>query len=469
MPKKNLSLVMDKTQNTKTVIDTMVENAKVALDSFMSMTQEQVDSIVQAMTLAGIEHHMRLAKLAVDETKRGVYEDKIIKNLFATEYIYNNIKNLKTVGVIQENDLEDYIQIAEPVGIIAGVTPVTNPTSTTMFKALISIKTRNPVIFAFHPSAQVCSSEAARIMRDAAVQAGAPEHCIQWIEQPALEATQYLMNHPGVSLVLATGGSGMVKAAYSTGKPALGVGPGNVPCYIEKTANIKRAVTDLILSKTFDNGMICASEQAVIIDQDIAQQVIEYMKENKCYFLNEEETERIQAVAIDSKKGMVNAAVVGKPASEIAKMAGIIIPKDTKILVAKLEGVGPEYPLSGEKLSPILAMYIVRDYTEGIQTAEQIVEFGGLGHSAVIHSENPEVIDLFARRIKAGRLIVNSPSSQGAIGDIYNTNMPSLTLGCGSYGHNSTTANVSAVNLINIKRMAKGVNMQWFKVLKDLL
>ncbi|MGI6189090.1 MAG: bifunctional acetaldehyde-CoA/alcohol dehydrogenase [Caldicoprobacteraceae bacterium] len=469
MPKKNLSLVMDKTQNTKTVIDTMVENAKVALDSFMSMTQEQVDSIVQAMTLAGIEHHMRLAKLAVDETKRGVYEDKIIKNLFATEYIYNNIKNLKTVGVIQENDLEDYIQIAEPVGIIAGVTPVTNPTSTTMFKALISIKTRNPVIFAFHPSAQVCSSEAARIMRDAAVQAGAPEHCIQWIEQPALEATQYLMNHPGVSLVLATGGSGMVKAAYSTGKPALGVGPGNVPCYIEKTANIKRAVTDLILSKTFDNGMICASEQAVIIDQDIAQQVIEYMKENKCYFLNEEETERIQAVAIDSKKGMVNAAVVGKPASEIAKMAGIIIPKDTKILVAKLEGVGPEYPLSGEKLSPILAMYIVRDYTEGIQTAEQIVEFGGLGHSAVIHSENPEVIDLFARRIKAGRLIVNSPSSQGAIGDIYNTNMPSLTLGCGSYGHNSTTANVSAVNLINIKRMAKRrVNMQWFKVPKRI-
>ncbi|NLW01520.1 MAG: bifunctional acetaldehyde-CoA/alcohol dehydrogenase [Clostridiales bacterium] len=460
---------MDKTQNTKTVIDTMVENAKVALDSFMSMTQEQVDSIVQAMTLAGIEHHMRLAKLAVDETKRGVYEDKIIKNLFATEYIYNNIKNLKTVGVIQENDLEDYIQIAEPVGIIAGVTPVTNPTSTTMFKALISIKTRNPVIFAFHPSAQVCSSEAARIMRDAAVQAGAPEHCIQWIEQPALEATQYLMNHPGVSLVLATGGSGMVKAAYSTGKPALGVGPGNVPCYIEKTANIKRAVTDLILSKTFDNGMICASEQAVIIDQDIAQQVIEYMKENKCYFLNEEETERIQAVAIDSKKGMVNAAVVGKPASEIAKMAGIIIPKDTKILVAKLEGVGPEYPLSGEKLSPILAMYIVRDYTEGIQTAEQIVEFGGLGHSAVIHSENPEVIDLFARRIKAGRLIVNSPSSQGAIGDIYNTNMPSLTLGCGSYGHNSTTANVSAVNLINIKRMAKRrVNMQWFKVPKRI-
>lgn len=469
MPKKNLSLVMDKTQNTKTVIDTMVENAKVALDSFMSMTQEQVDSIVQAMTLAGIEHHMRLAKLAVDETKRGVYEDKIIKNLFATEYIYNNIKNLKTVGVIQENDLEDYIQIAEPVGIIAGVTPVTNPTSTTMFKALISIKTRNPVIFAFHPSAQVCSSEAARIMRDAAVQAGAPEHCIQWIEQPALEATQYLMNHPGVSLVLATGGSGMVKAAYSTGKPALGVGPGNVPCYIEKTANIKRAVTDLILSKTFDNGMICASEQAVIIDQDIAQQVIEYMKENKCYFLNEEETERIQAVAIDSKKGMVNAAVVGKPASEIAKMAGIIIPKDTKILVAKLEGVGPEYPLSGEKLSPILAMYIVKDYTEGIQTAEQIVEFGGLGHSAVIHSENPEVIDLFARRIKAGRLIVNSPSSQGAIGDIYNTNMPSLTLGCGSYGHNSTTANVSAVNLINIKRMAKRrVNMQWFKVPKRI-
>jgi len=447
----------------------MVQNAKSALDAFMAMTQEQVDKIVHAMTLAGIEHHMRLAKLAVEETKRGVYEDKIIKNLFATEYIYNSIKYQKTVGVIQANELEDYVQIAEPVGIIAGVTPVTNPTSTTMFKALISLKTRNPIIFAFHPSAQMCSSEAARIMRDAAIEAGAPEYCIQWIEEPALEATQYLMNHPGVSLVLATGGAGMVKAAYSSGKPALGVGPGNVPCYIEKTANIKRAVTDLILSKTFDNGMICASEQALILDQDIARQVIDYMKENKCYFLNEDETEKVEAIAIDSKKGTMNPAVVGKPASEIAKMAGIIIPKDTKILVAQLEGVGPEYPLSREKLSPILALYIVKDHTEGIETAEKIIEFGGLGHSAVIHSENDEVIKEFSMRIKAGRLIVNSPSSQGAIGDIYNTNMPSLTLGCGSYGHNSTTANVSAVNLINIKRVAKRrVNMQWFKVPKRI-
>ncbi|NLO83038.1 MAG: bifunctional acetaldehyde-CoA/alcohol dehydrogenase [Clostridiales bacterium] len=469
MAQKKLALVMEQTQDTKTIIDAMVDNAKHALDAFMAMTQEQVDNIVQAMTLAGIEHHMQLAKLAVEETQRGVYEDKIIKNLFATEYIYNSINHQKTVGVIQENDLEDYVLIAEPVGIIAGVTPVTNPTSTTMFKALISIKTRNPIIFAFHPSAQVCSSEAARIMRDAAVKAGAPEHCIQWIEQPALEATQYLMNHPGVSLVLATGGAGMVKAAYSTGKPALGVGPGNVPCYIEKTADIKRAVTDLILSKTFDNGMICASEQAVILDEAIARQAMDYMKENKCYFLNAEETKKIEAVAIDSKKGTMSSAVVGKPACDIAKMAGIIVPRDTKILVARLDGVGPKYPLSREKLSPILALYIVKDHTEGIRIAEQIVEFGGLGHSAVIHSENPEVIKQFSTKIKAGRLIVNSPSSQGAIGDIYNTNMPSLTLGCGSYGHNSTTANVSAVNLINIKRVAnRRLNMQWFKVPKRI-
>jgi len=465
MAKENLSLVVNNTEDVKAEIDAMVENANRALEEFMEMTQEQVDSIVKAMTLEGIDHHMRLAKLAVEETKRGVYEDKIIKNLFATEYIYNSIRHQKTVGVIRENDLEGYVEIAEPVGVIAGITPVTNPTSTTMFKSLISMKTRNPIIFAFHPSAQRCSSEAARVMRDAAIKAGAPKHCIQWIERPSLEATQYLMTHPGVSLILATGGAGMVKAAYSSGKPALGVGPGNVPCYIEKTADIKRAITDLILSKTFDNGMICASEQAVILDEDIAQQAIDYMKENGCYFLTPEEIKKLEAVAIDNKKGMMNPAVVGQSAYTIAQMADIEVPQDTKILVAHLEGVGPEYPLSREKLSPILALYIVKDYEEGVKVAQQIVEFGGLGHSAVIHSEDPKAIELFSKKIKVGRLIINSPSSHGAIGDIYNANMPSLTLGCGSYGGNSTTANVSAVNLINIKRVAKRrVNMQWFKV-----
>jgi len=464
---------VDKTKNIKEKnmeeikanIDSLVEKAQEALAEFMTMSQEQVDRIVKAMTLAGLEKHMELAKMAVEETKRGVYEDKVIKNLFATEYVYHSIKYEKTVGVIEENELEDYVEVAEPVGVIAGVTPVTNPTSTTMFKALISMKTRNPIIFAFHPSAQKCSSEAARVMLEAAIAEGAPKHCIQWIEQPALEATQTLMAHPDVSLILATGGAGMVKSAYSCGKPALGVGPGNVPCYIERTADIKRAVTDLILSKSFDNGMICASEQAVILDREIADEAIEYMKENGCYFLYGEELKKVEATVINIEKGAVNPAVVGQAAYKIAKMAGVDVPEDTKILVAPLEGVGPEYPLSREKLSPVLALYVVDSHEEGMRRAEEMVAFGGMGHSAVIHSEDEKIIQEFSERIKAGRLIINSPSTHGAIGDIYNTNMPSLTLGCGSFGRNSTTSNVSAVNLINKKRVARRrVNMQWFKI-----
>jgi len=455
----------DRTIDIKREIDKLVDKAQTALEKFMEFDQEKIDNIVKEMAMAGLDEHMRLAKMAVEETGRGVYEDKCIKNIFATEYIYHNIKYDKTVGVIRENDYEDYVEVAEPVGVIAAVTPVTNPTSTTMFKSLIAIKTRNPIIFAFHPSAQKCSAEAARVVRDAAVKAGAPEDCIQWIEQPSIEATQMLMNHPKVALILATGGAGMVQAAYSTGKPALGVGPGNVPCYIEKTADVKRAATDLILSKTFDNGMICASEQAVIVDKAISKEFEKFMKENKCYFLNSEETRKLEKTAIDEVKCAMNPAVVGQPAYKIAKMAGFEVPEDTKILIAKLNGVGPEYPLSKEKLSPILAYYIVDGWEQGIRIAEEMVEFGGLGHSAVIHSENEKVIDEFARRIKAGRLIINSPSTHGAIGDIYNTNMPSLTLGCGTFGRNSTTDNVSAVNLINKKRVAKRrVNMQWFKI-----
>jgi acetaldehyde dehydrogenase/alcohol dehydrogenase len=451
--------------DVKGTIDALVEKASQALAQFMTMEQEQVDRIVKAMAMAGLDQHMRLAKMAIEETKRGVYEDKIVKNLFATEYIYHSIKYEKTVGIIDENELEGYVEVAEPVGVIAGVTPVTNPTSTTMFKALISVKTRNPIIFAFHPSAQKSSSEAARVMLEAAVAEGAPKDCIQWIETPSLEATQTLMGHPGVNLILATGGSGMVKSAYSTGKPALGVGPGNVPCYIEKTAEIKRAVTDLILSKSFDNGMICASEQAVILDREIADEAIEFMKQNTCYFLYDEELRKVEDVVINKEKGAVNPVIVGQSAYDIARMAGVEVPKDTKLLVAPIDGVGPNYPLSREKLSPVLALYIVDGYEEGIKRAEEMVAFGGMGHSAVIHSEDEKVIDLFSERIKAGRLIVNSPSTHGAIGDIYNTNMPSLTLGCGSFGNNSTTSNVSAVNLINKKRVARRrVNMQWFRI-----
>ncbi len=456
---------VDKKIDINKEINRLVDKASKALDKFMDLDQSQVDNIVKEMSMAGLDEHMRLAKMAVEETGRGIFEDKAIKNMFATEYVYHSIKYDKTVGIINENEIEDYVEVAEPVGVIAAITPVTNPTSTTMFKAIISMKTRNPIIFAFHPSAQRCSTEAARILRDAAIKAGAPDDCIQWIENPSIEATQALMHHPGVAMILATGGASMVKAAYSSGKPALGVGPGNVPCYIEKSVDVKRAATDLILSKTFDNGMICASEQAVIVDKDISKEFEDFMKDNKCYFLNEEEIKKLEKNAIDEAKCAMSPAVVGQSAYNIAKMAGFNVPEDTKILIAKLKGVGPEYPLSREKLSPILAYYISDGWEHGIKIAEEMVEFGGLGHSAVIHSKNQRVIDEFSRRIKAGRIIINSPSTHGAIGDIYNTNMPSLTLGCGSFGRNSTTANVSAVNLINKKRVARRrVNMQWFKI-----
>ena len=451
--------------NVNEMIDGYVAKAQKALNEFMALNQEQIDAIVKAMTLAGLDKHMELAKMAVEETGRGVYEDKITKNMFATEYVYHSIKNEKTVGVIAENDLEDYEIIAEPVGVVCGVTPVTNPTSTTMFKALISVKSRNPIIFGFHPGAQKCSAAAAKIVLDAAVAAGAPENCIQWIEYPSIEATNALMNHPGVATVLATGGSGMVKAAYSTGKPALGVGPGNVPCYIHKSADLEQAVNDLILSKTFDNGMICASEQAAIVDKAIAPKFEKLMKKYGCYFAKPDEIKMLSDYCIDSEKGAVNPVIVGKPATWIAEQAGVKVPEGTKILLAKLDGVGPEYPLSREKLSPVLAYFIVDSTEEGIDRAEEMVMFHGMGHSAVIHANDEDVIQKYAATMKASRLIVNSPSSHGAIGDIYNTNMPSLTLGCGSYGGNSVSGNVTTVNLINQKRVAKRrVNMQWFKV-----
>jgi DNA replication protein DnaC len=304
------------------MIDQLVANAQEALAEYMKMDQEQTDRIVHAMTLAGLDNHMYLAKLAVEETGRGVFEDKVIKNMFATEYIYHSIKDEKTVGIIEENEMEGYVEVAEPVGVVAGVTPVTNPTSTTMFKSIICAKTRNPIIFAFHPSAQQCSKEAARLLRDAAIKSGAPKYCIQWIETPSLEATNALMKHNGVSLILATGGAGMVKAAYSAGKPALGVGPGNVPCYINKNVDINRACTDLIISKTFDNGMICASEQAVIVDEEIAEEFERTMKKYGCYFLKEEEIEPLTKYVINLDKMAVNGAIVGKSAYEIATGAG---------------------------------------------------------------------------------------------------------------------------------------------------
>ena len=455
-------------QKVQKMIDDLIKKAKKASEEYLKLDQQTVDNIIKAMSMAGLEHHMELAKMAVDETGRGIYEDKITKNMFATEYIYHSIKYEKTVGVISENDEEGYVEIAEPVGIIAGVTPVTNPTSTTMFKSMIAAKTRNVIIFGFHPSAQKCSSAAAKIVRDAAISAGAPENCILWIEEPSILATRLLMNHPDVNLILATGGTGMVKSAYSCGKPALGVGPGNVPCYIDKTAKLETSVNDVVLSKAFDNGMICASEQAVLVDKEISKKFEELMKNAGCYFVNKQEKEKLQNSMFeytDENGYKLKSHIPGQSPYKIANNAGFEVPEDTKVLVVPEKGVGDKYPFSKEKLSPVLTYYIVEDEDEGINKAEELLEFGGLGHSAVIHSENEETILKFSNTMKAGRIIVNSPSTHGAIGDIYNTNMPSLTLGCGSFGGNSTTANVSSVNLINIKRVAKRrVNMQWFKV-----
>ncbi|MGL5641573.1 MAG: bifunctional acetaldehyde-CoA/alcohol dehydrogenase [Paraclostridium sp.] len=464
--KKVVNMDVKKELTAADKVNILVEKANKAKAEMLKLDQEAVDNIVKEMAKKGLDKHIELAQMAVDETQRGIFEDKVTKNIFATEYVYNSIKYNKTVGVIEENEEENYKLIAEPIGVIAGVTPVTNPTSTTMFKSIIAMKSRNPIIFSFHPSAQKSSSEAAKIVRDAAISAGAPKDCIQWIEEPSIEASNALMKNDGVSLILATGGPGMVKAAYSSGKPALGVGAGNVPCYIEKTADIKQAVNDLILSKTFDNGMICASEQAVIIDEEIYDEVVGLMKAYDCYFVNKEEKKLLEGLVINKDTCTINANIVGQSAYKIAEMSGIKnAPKNAKILVAELEGVGYDYPLSKEKLSPILACYKVKGYKEGIQKCVEMTEFGGLGHSAVIHSNNDDIILDFGKKVRTGRLLVNAPSTHGAIGDIYNVNMPSLTLGCGSMGNNSTTDNVSAVNLINVKKVTmRRNNMQWFRI-----
>ena len=453
------------TVDVSSMIDELATKANVALKAMEDFTQEQVDHIVHQMAMAALDQHMPLAKMAVEETGRGIYEDKAIKNMYASEYIWNNIKHDKTVGVINKDEQTGLMEIAEPVGVVCGVTPTTNPTSTTIFKSLIALKTRNPIVFAFHPSAQKCSAEAARIVRDAAIAAGAPENCIQWIEQPSIDATSALMNHPGIAIVLATGGAGMVKSAYSTGKPALGVGPGNVPAYIEKTAKVKRAVNDLIVSKSFDNGMICASEQAVIVDKEIYASVKAEFEAHNVYFVKPNELQKLEDAVMNEGKYAVNPAIVGNSAEKIAELAGISVPKGTKILVAELEGAGPEYPLSREKLSPVLAMMKSNNAEHAFELCEAMLNLGGLGHTAVIHTEDEELQVAFGLRMKACRILVNTPSAEGGIGNIYNEMIPSLTLGCGSYGKNSVSKNVSSINLINIKTVAKrSNNMQWFKL-----
>ncbi|MFD8144265.1 bifunctional acetaldehyde-CoA/alcohol dehydrogenase [Streptomyces sp. NPDC059708] len=453
-------------------VDGLVREALEALARFETFDQEQVDHIVNKASLAALAAHGELARLAVEETGRGLFEDKAVKNLFACEHVVNSMRGLKTAGVVRRDELNGITEIAEPVGVVCAMTPVTNPTSTTVFKALIALKTRNPIVFAFHPSAQHCSAEAARIVRDAAVAAGAPEGCVQWIEEPSMEATAALMNHPGVSTILATGGNAMVRAAYSCGKPALGVGAGNVPAYVHKSAKLGRAVHDIVLSKAFDNGMICASEQAVILDAEIYEEGVAEFERLGAHVLSDAEKTKLEEYVFGATAhgtgcagAKLNAEVVGKPARWIAERAGFEVPEDTSVLLAECGEVGEAEPLTREKLSPILAALKAEDTGHGLELAARMVEFHGLGHSAAVHAEDEALVEEFGRRVKAVRVIANAPSTFGGIGDVYNAFLPSLTLGCGSYGHNSVSDNVSAVNLVNIKRIGRrNTNMQWFKV-----
>lgn len=447
------------------MIDSLAEKGQEALKELSKKSQHEINDIVHQMSMAAVDQHMHLAKLAYDETGRGIYEDKAIKNLYASEYIWNSIKDNKTVGIIGEDKQKGLTYVAEPIGVICGVTPTTNPTSTTIFKAMIAIKTGNPIIFAFHPSAQQSSKYAAKVILEAATKAGAPKDCIQWIEVPSIEATKQLMNHKDIALVLATGGSGMVKSAYSTGKPALGVGPGNVPTYIEKTAHIKRAVNDIIGSKTFDNGMICASEQVMVVDKEVYTDVVKEFKLHQTYFVNKNELQQLEDAIMNEDKTAVKPDIVGKSAVDIAKLSGISVPEKTKLLVAEIDGIGKGYPLSREKLSPVLAMVTAKSTGHALQICEDILKFGGLGHTAVIHTEDSQLQQKFGLKMKACRVLVNTPSAVGGIGNMYNELIPSLTLGCGSYGRNSISHNVSAVDLLNIKTIAKRRNnMQWFKL-----
>ena len=453
-------------------VDELVANGIRALEEFEGFTQEQIDFIVAKCSVAGLDHHGSLAKAAIEETKRGVFEDKATKNLFACEYVVNNMRHLKTVGVISDDPVTGITEIAEPIGVICGITPVTNPTSTVIFKSLICLKTRNPIIFAFHPNAQQCSKQAAIVMKETAEAAGAPKNCIQWIEHPSMESTSALMNHPDVATILATGGNAMVKAAYSCGKPAMGVGAGNVPAYMNKSCHVEQAVNDIVLSKSFDNGMVCASEQAAIVDADIFDETVNLFKHFKAYVVSTEEKKKLSRYMFgyafgdkDAELGKLNPVVVGQTAQFIAEKAGFNVPKETSILLVECDIVGAKEPMSREKLSPVLALFKVKNEKEGFERSEEMVAFYGLGHSAVIHCKEQAMADKFGEKVKAMRIIWNSPATFGGIGNVYNSFLPSMTLGCGSYGHNSIGGNISAVNLLNIKKVGKRRNtVQWFKV-----
>ncbi len=452
-------------------LNALVARVKHAQQQYADFTQEQVDKIFRAAALAAADARIPLAKMAVAESGMGIIEDKVIKNHFASEYIYNAYKDEKTCGILETDDTFGTITIAEPIGLICGIVPTTNPTSTAIFKALISLKTRNGIIFSPHPRAKNATNKAADIVLQAAIAAGAPKDLIGWIDEPSVELSNQLMHHPDINLILATGGPGMVKAAYSSGKPAIGVGAGNTPVVIDNTADIKRAVASILMSKTFDNGVICASEQSVIVDDSVYDTVRERFSSHGGYLLQGSELEAVQNIIL--KNGGLNAAIVGQPATKIAEMAGINVPADTKILIGEVSVIDESEPFAHEKLSPTLAMYRARDFNDALLKAEKLVEMGGIGHTSCLYTDQdnqPERVKLFGEKMKTARILINTPASQGGIGDLYNFKLaPSLTLGCGSWGGNSISENVGPKHLINKKTVAKRAeNMLWHKLPKSI-
>ncbi len=452
-------------------LNPLVERVKRAQREFASFNQEQVDAIFRAAALAAADARIPLAKMAVAESGMGIVEDKVIKNHFASEYIYNAYKDEKTCGVLASDDTFGTITIAEPIGLICGIVPTTNPTSTAIFKALISLKTRNGIIFSPHPRAKDATNKAADIVLQAAVAAGAPRDIIGWIDAPSVELSNQLMHHPDINLILATGGPGMVKAAYSSGKPAIGVGAGNTPVVIDETADIKRAVASILMSKTFDNGVICASEQSVIIVDAVYDAVRERFASHGGYLLQGHELSAVQSILL--KNGALNAAIVGQPACNIAALADISVPQSTKILIGEVSAVDESEPFAHEKLSPTLAMYRAKDFTDAVEKAEKLVAMGGIGHTSCLYTDQDNEsgrIHYFGDKMKTARILINTPASQGGIGDLYNFKLaPSLTLGCGSWGGNSISENVGPKHLINKKTVAKRAeNMLWHKLPKSI-
>jgi acetaldehyde dehydrogenase/alcohol dehydrogenase len=446
-------------------LERMVAQARTAAAVFSQFTQEDVDRIVKPMVLAGLEQAQRLASLAVEETKLGVMEDKVIKNMVATEFAYNYVKDKRTVGIIREFPERNLIEVAEPIGVIFSILPITNPTSTALFKCIMAIKTRNAVIFSPHPRAWACCSEAVKVMYDAAVAHGAPEGIFSCLESHTLEDNAYLMRHKDVALIDATGGPGAVKAAYSSGKPALGVGAGNTPVYLEKTSDLKTAVVDIIISKTFDNGTICASEQTVVIDDEIYDAALKNFAELGAHVCNQKEADLLARTVIDPKTGFMQPMAVGQKATAIARFVGLSVKPKTKLLIAPIQGVGPEHPLSVEKLFPVLAVYRAKSVEDALKTCVAVNHAGGLGHTAVIFSRNDDVVRKFSELINAGRIIVNSPGSIGALGAVYNDLVPTFSFGCGTGGGNSTTDNVNIYHFLNIKRVARRTQAHmWFRV-----